>query len=235
VAPKGRANLTLLWALPEHYIVINNFSLHCLSAGSLNTPPPSKRAKASLAVTREKSVNLSLLTIDKQLKAAELMLPAKMSQFIGIANPPTSEPAPAPLVDVAQEDWPGTSNLGEHFDPTQCHIPSAEYLRKFNPRVSILTEDKEHIMHCAPVEFYLADNLHKREHTFDTMMPLSNPQLGTCLHINYPQAMDHFSEDVSVIKGRGTSGLFDKHLGGVRMCLPKLMQFVLEFGECNEK
>lgn len=96
-----------------------------------------------------------------------------------------------------------------------------------------MTKDTEHILHCAPVEFYLIDNLREHIHSFENTTPLSNPQTGSHLQINYPQTMDYFSEEVSVIRGGGN--FYRKHFGGLRVSLARLLQFVLEVGKCNAK
>jgi hypothetical protein len=60
-------------------------------------------------------------------------------------------------------------------------------------------KDIEHILHCAPLGFYLVDNLCKLKHSFKNMTPLLNPQTGSHLQVNYPQNMAYLLEAVSIV------------------------------------
>ena len=187
-------------------------------------------------------MNTLLSTIDEQLVS---MRPAVPTNSAGCEPP--SEPTPAMVAKqvfttpcaspemnpVCADDWPGTGTLAERFDISRCRFPSEEEIRQLCSWVVVLTEDMEHIMHCAPLEFYLMDNLRERDHSFENKTPLSDPQTGSRLQVNYPQTMDYFSEVLSVV--RGGNDLYGKHFGSIWVCLPMLFRFVLQFGECNGK
>jgi hypothetical protein len=60
-------------------------------------------------------------------------------------------------LDGCIDDWLGATDLQVWFISHQ--IPSAEVIRQLNSWVIVLMKDMEHILHCAPLEFYLVDNL----------------------------------------------------------------------------
>jgi hypothetical protein len=147
-------------------------------------------------------------------------------------------------LDGCVNDWLGATNLQVQL--IGCHIPSAEVIRQLNSWVIVLTKDMEHILHCAPLgfyilhcaplEFYLVDNLcNLKHHSFENMTPLSNPQTGSHLWVNYPQNMDYFSEAVSVVRHGGN--LFGKHFRPRQLQVDpvKLLSFELNYNDINTK
>jgi hypothetical protein len=58
------------------------------------------------------------------------------------------------------------------------------------------------------------------------MMPLSNPQTGSHLQVNYPQSMDNLLEAVSIV--RHGSNLFMKHFEQLWVDVAKLISFFTE-------
>ena len=128
--------------------------------------------------------------------------------------------------------WFNPLTINERFEPSKCSIASHLDLRSLNSRVVVKIGDVDHVAHCAPLEYYLHDNLTKHEHSFDNKTPLSDPRNGPRVTVNYPQMVDHISDDVSIIRGGGE--LFDKHFSDLKVCPATLIKFVLQHGYSND-
>ncbi len=94
-------------------------------------------------------------------------------------------------------------------------------------------DNTDHVLNCSHTEFYLLDQLHYRPHSFENKTPLSNSQMDPRIQVQYPQSVDHLSNDVSVVRGGGH--LYKKHFGTMRVSISQLCQFVCEVGDVNSK
>ena len=156
------------------------------------------------------------------------LLPPALAPVVTGEEGTTAPYSPAPI-----DDWPGKKDLNQRFCSRHCSTPSNDDIRKFNSRVCVWTKDTEHVVHCGNSEFYLISKLSERDHSFENMTPLPSSQTGSRMQAHYPQLVDHFSEDVSVV--RGGSEMYSRHFGHLRLDIPTLIRFILNHGECNAK
>jgi hypothetical protein len=219
---------------------------------SLNTALPKKLAL--LLASRNSSVNHSLPTISDLLTKTSVAAPTTLPEvLIGTESPlaqtitatnnkPTSAMAVAAItgqvtarsdLTVDYEYWPLKSGLEKRFNPSSCYIPTDEYIRQYHSQVVVKADNTDHVLHCSHTEFYLLDQLRYHPHSFENKTPLSNSQMDPRIQVQYPQSVDHLSNDVSVVRGGGH--LYKKHFGTMRVSISQLCQFVCEVGDVNAK
>jgi hypothetical protein len=125
-------------------------------------------------------------------------------------------------------------DLTIRFDPKYCQIPNDAKVAEYRARLVIATDSSvEHVVHEGQAEFYLADKLSERVHSFECITDLSNAHSTPLVTMNYPQHVDFYSNDLSVVRAGGPD--FEKLFGRLRIDLPRVVRFILEHGECNGK
>jgi hypothetical protein len=120
------------------------------------------------------------------------------------------------------DKWLG--DIDARFKNSRCKIATDEEIRTFNSRVCV--SDIEHVVHCGTSELYMISNLWEQVHSFENNTPLPNPQMSSCIQISYPQGVNCFTEDVSVVR-LGTD-MYNKHFGGLPIGAPMLVWFVMK-------
>ena len=114
-----------------------------------------------------------------------------------------------------------------------CRFASLEEIAAYRPRLVIHREGVEVTQHLAPLEMYVADNLRDFAHQVIVGTPLSSPQFGGELTLNYPMTVDRLRKDFSVVRSGGSTGIFDAQFGQVQVDFVPLIKFVLQFGTYN--
>lgn len=203
---------------------------------SLNIPPPlAKRPRPSAA---RANVNSSVPSLSEQYSAkpstlAVAELPAQPTAAAKACETPAAAAATSegPKANPKRPD----SELGDLNDrfPDNCRIPTDEEVGRLNSRVIVMEEDKMHTLFCGTTECYSIDNLKIRNHAYENGSDLEAPQTSRCVTQTYPQNLDVFTNDVSVV--RGGSDLYNSLFGGLRIRPATLIKLVLEHGEMNNK
>ncbi len=92
-------------------------------------------------------------------------------------------------------------NLNSLFDPGKCQFPTDEEVSKVNSRVMVSDGDKQHVICCSSMEWYSMDRLRDHNHAFENGSDWRQVQTNLFITVTYPQGVDYFSNDVSVVQG----------------------------------
>jgi hypothetical protein len=211
--------------------------------------PPSKTARTGETVIEntvqetESTVNSSIPLLSLQFAnalidsegACDLVLPSRWASEDLAPIPPAatgqSETCPSLL------PYKDNSLLGDltiRFDPKYCQIPNDAKVAEYRARLVIAADSSvEHVVHEGQAEFYLVDKLSERIHSFKCITDLSNAQSTPLVTMNYPQRVNFYSNDLSVVRADGPD--FEKLFGRLHIDLPRVIRFILEHGKCNGK
>lgn len=211
----------------------NNKKKRNIPVESLNTPPPLKKRQATApAAQDDNSEQVNITTVPTLQQFAARPVPAVDDDCTTPAHDPDNDcTATPPSQDMADNSWLG--DLNKRFDPAACRPATDAEVRHFKSRLVIFTDKLEHQMHGGSMEYYLVDKLKHRTHGFENGSPIPNCQTNSRVIFNYPQGVDHLSDDVSVV--RGGSNMFQKHFNGLRLCPATLVKFVISSGASNAK
>jgi hypothetical protein len=91
------------------------------------------------------------------------------------------------------------SDLNSLFDPGQCWFPTNEEVGKVNLRVVVADGNKQHVICCGSMECYSIDRLRDCNHAFENGSDLWQAQINPFITVTYPQGVDYFSNDISVV------------------------------------
>lgn len=191
------------------------------------------------------NVNLSVPFLSEQFSAKpSVTTVAKFAAKPSAAAPPAQTYAEP---DKVTEEVPGAltmrgstnpnrpdSELGDLnrlFDPRMCRLCTDEEVGRVNSRVVVVHNNKQHILYCGAMECYSLDDLKNRDHSFENGSNLPCPQTNPFITETYPQGLDVFSNDVSVVRAGGN--IFNQIFGKLRVHPAALVKFVLQHGECN--
>jgi hypothetical protein len=76
------------------------------------------------------------------------------------------------------------------------------------------------------------DRLRDHNHSFENGSDWQQAQTNPFITVTYPQGVDYFSNDISVVQGG--SDLFSKVFGNLRVIPAILAKFVLYHSKCND-
>jgi len=175
------------------------------------------------------NVNLSVPLLSKQFSdkpSATPMADSPAHPSAGVATTTNGS---------TRDPYKPDSQLGDLkslFDPGQCQFPTDKEVAKVNSRVVVADGNKQHEMCCGSMECYSMDRLRDCNHAFENGSDWRQAQTNPFVTVTYPQGMDYFSNDMSVVQGGGD--LFSQLFGNLRVSPAILAKFILQHGECNE-
>jgi hypothetical protein len=145
--------------------------------------------------------------------ACDIVLPSRRASEDLAPIPPAatgrSETRPSLL---PYKDNSLLGNLTIRFNPKYCPIPNDAKVAEYRARLVIAVDSSvEYVVQVGQVEFYLADKLSERVHSFECVTDLSNAQSTPLVTIYYPQCVDFHSNDLYVVRAGGPD--FEKHFG----------------------
>jgi hypothetical protein len=152
------------------------------------------------------------------------------------ATVPQDQAADAMMVDhegthQCEYDNSKLGDLDKRFDPGRCQPATDQEVCRHNLRVVVCADQVEHVLHCGQFEYYLVDNLKTYNHPFKNGNKLSDTQTSSCVVMSYPQGVDYYSNNVSVVRLGGE--MYNKHFKSMWISFPIIAKFILQHGKAN--
>ena len=143
----------------------------------------------------------------------------------------TNDKTVCDLVPPMDEDELG--DLEVRFKPENCRPATNEEVKAHLPRLLVNVDGTQNTVYHQAADFYLADKLGERNHSFECRTPLPSVQSTSMPTLNVPLDIDYYNKDLSVVRAGG--GVFERFLGELRIDLPRILRLIVQHGECNGK
>ena len=137
----------------------------------------------------------------------------------GTRNDETGGETGCDLVPPTDEDELG--DLDVRFNPENCRPATNEEVKAHLPRLLVDVDGIQNTVHHQAADFYFADKLGKRNHSFECRTPLPNVQSTSMPTLNLPLDTDYYNKDLSVVRAGG--GVFERFLGELRIDLTRIL------------
>jgi hypothetical protein len=180
-----------------------------LSDSVLLNAPPSKKARTAETVIEntveetKSTINSSIPLLSLQFTDAlpnsegahDLVLPPHWASEDQAPIPPAaSGPSKTRPSLLPYKDNSFLGNLTKRFDPKHCQIPNDTKDAEYRPRLVIVVDSSvKHVVYEGQAEFYMADKLSERVHSFECVTNLSNTQSSHSPCYNELPPMGRFS------------------------------------------